>query len=371
MKLLFVTDNGFTCKDGVFYYDTPNATHIAHLSKFFDEFVVVARNNPFEKKYIPVNANVKVNLVYKWNVLKLSLLTRKLAKECDAVICYCQNGYFAAKAGKAAKIPVIAYVGGDPFEALMCRKTLTGNILAYIARYMWRTTNKLSDYSHYCHEFFFKKFPTEGKTLFCSGVNIVTDKNTLENRLKKIDQSREKLILGLIGHTKNNIKGIDRAIKAIGSLGDRYYLEVIGRGDTKEYLELAEECGCIERVKFLGVKQPAEVLEWLDTIDIYVQPSRSEGLPRATIEAMSRACPVVCSNTGALPAIINNHFVFKQEDEDKMASLVLKISEIETMKKEAIANFEHSKEFEASVRERKYNEFYSMIVEDIKNNQHK
>lgn len=370
MKLLYVTDNGFSEHNGTFYYDAPNATHINHISEFFDEFVVVARKNPFEPKYSLCKENIHVNLVNKWDVARLYFLTRKLAKECDAVICYCNNGFFAAKAGKAANIPVIAYVGGDPFEALMCKGTLMSKILAYIARYLWRETNKMSDYSHYCHEWFFDKFPTKGKVLSCSGVNIIVDERAYDRRLTKISSMKgDKIKIGLIGHTKNKIKGIDRAIKAIGNLGEKYYLEVVGRGDYDNLMKLAVEYNCADRISFLGVKQPADVLGWLDTIDIYIQPSRSEGLPRATIEAMSRACPVVCSDTGALPAIINDSFVFKQQEDEKLAEMIAQISNIETMKEEALRNFNYSKNFEKSVRERKYSEFYGMIVEDIKNKQ--
>ena len=367
MRLLFVTDNGFTEKDGKYYFDTPNATHISHLSKYFDEFVVVARKNPYEKKYKPVSNNIEVHLVNKWNVIKLSLLTKKLAKKCDAVIGYCNNGYFASKAGKAVGIPIIAYVGVDPYESLMCRRTFVGNVLAYVARHMWKVMAGLSDYCHYCHEIFYERYPTKGKVLSCSGVDIESDIYNLNNRIKKIEEKKDsKIILGLTGHTKNNLKGIDIAIRAIGRLGNNYYLEVVGRGDTKDLLSLARQCGCEKRVRFWGVKQPDEVLKWLDNIDIYIQPSRAEGLPRATIEAMSRACPVVCSDAGALSAIVDNRFVFKQNEEDKFFEMLREISNKEVMIQEAKKNFEESKKFEKNVRERKYAEFYSMIVDDIK-----
>ena len=50
-----------------------------------------------------------------------------------------------------------------------------------------------------------------------------------------------------------------------------------------------------------------KVFEWLDTIDLYVQPSLTEGMPRAAIEAMSRGCPVVVSDVGGLKNLVDKN----------------------------------------------------------------
>ena len=46
------------------------------------------------------------------------------------------------------------------------------------------------------------------------------------------------------------------------------------------------------------------VLNWLDDIDIYVQPSFQEGLPRALVEAMSGGRPAFASTTGGIPELL-------------------------------------------------------------------
>lgn len=42
------------------------------------------------------------------------------------------------------------------------------------------------------------------------------------------------------------------------------------------------------------------VLDWLDEIDLYIQPSLTEGLPRAVIEAMDTGCIVYIIQAVAL-----------------------------------------------------------------------
>ena len=173
--------------------------------------------------------------------------------------------------------------------------------------------------------------------------------------------------LGLIGHTKNSLKGIDIAIKALSCLGDRFFLEVAGRGEYDSYMKMAENLGCKDRVKFLGALAAGqELFEWIDSLDIYIQPSRIEGLPRATIESMSRACPAVTSDAGALLKLIDAEFVFSVKEPEKFADLVAKMAKKETMLIQAKRNFEKSKKYEVKERDRKYNEFYSKVIDAIK-----
>ena len=65
-----------------------------------------------------------------------------------------------------------------------------------------------------------------------------------------------------------------------------------------------------EQVKILGPMPHNEVFKWLETIDLYVQPSRQEGLPRALIEAMSRGVPAFGARTGGIPELLDEDFIF-------------------------------------------------------------
>lgn len=100
----------------------------------------------------------------------------------------------------------------------------------------------------------------------------------------------------MIGSLKNNIKGIDTAIKSLSLINCSIELRVLGGGDTEKWRKLAEDEGVNDLVYFDGKLQSgAAVYEWLDNIDLYIQPSYQEGLPRALIEAMSRGCPSIGS----------------------------------------------------------------------------
>lgn len=185
------------------------------------------------------------------------------------------------------------------------------------------------------------------------------------NRLEKIkNKVDKKFVIGLIGHTKNNLKGIETAIRALGNLNGNFELQVVGRGQHDQYDKLAKTLGIEDRVKFLGtLKAGKEIFSWLDNIDIYIQPSLIEGLPRATIEAMSRGCPVISSNAGGLPSLIDDNYRIEFGDYVSLADKVKLLSNnADLMLTQAKINYERTKEFAPEIRERKYDSFYGRIV---------
>jgi glycosyltransferase involved in cell wall biosynthesis len=55
----------------------------------------------------------------------------------------------------------------------------------------------------------------------------------------------------------------------------------------------AANLGLSDRVHFLGYRRDASRM--LQNLDIYLQPSRFEGMPNAVLEAMAVGCPVIAS----------------------------------------------------------------------------
>jgi len=67
---------------------------------------------------------------------------------------------------------------------------------------------------------------------------------------------------------------------------------------------LTVELGVNREVKFLGVRK--DVKELMVSSKIFVLPSRSEGFGMVIIEAMSNMLPVIATNVGPIPEIIEN-----------------------------------------------------------------
>jgi glycosyltransferase involved in cell wall biosynthesis len=100
---------------------------------------------------------------------------------------------------------------------------------------------------------------------------------------------------------------------------------------------------------FFGSLPHDEVFDWLDTIDIYVQPSKQEGLPRAQIEAMSRGVPSFGSKAGGIPELLDREFIFNTVKE--ICDILLSL-DTDTMIEQAKRNFSESKKYDKASIER-------------------
>ena len=115
----------------------------------------------------------------------------------------------------------------------------------------------------------------------------------------------------------------------------------------------------------LGVigKKPDLRYKKLDEIDIYIQPSLQEGLPRSVIEAMSRGCPAIGAKTAGIPELVSAECVVRRKSPGDIANTVLNISSAEKLAELAQINFEKSKEYLDTVLGERRNAYYDKIKE--------
>jgi glycosyltransferase involved in cell wall biosynthesis len=93
-------------------------------------------------------------------------------------------------------------------------------------------------------------------------------------------------------------KGLDVLLRALPLLPD-VELEIVGDGPERERLmALARETGVAERVDFAGWSDSAR--DRLGHWDVFVLPSRFEGLPLAILDAMLAELPVVATDVGSI-----------------------------------------------------------------------
>jgi len=113
-----------------------------------------------------------------------------------------------------------------------------------------------------------------------------------------------------VGSLENLYKGPDTLIDALAQSvanGLDAELRFVGGGKRVASLKQhAHRAGLDNRVHFLG-QLPAgvRIREELDRADLFVLPSRAEGLPRALIEAMARALPAIGSDIGGIPELLH------------------------------------------------------------------
>lgn len=108
-------------------------------------------------------------------------------------------------------------------------------------------------------------------------------------------------VLGAVGRFEDQ-KGLDVLLRALVAL-PQVRLLLAGDGPRREALEdLAAELGVRDRVTFTGWLD--DVGELLRAVDVFVLPSRHEGLPLALLEAMMSGCPVVATTVGSVRDVV-------------------------------------------------------------------
>lgn len=98
------------------------------------------------------------------------------------------------------------------------------------------------------------------------------------------------------------LKGVDILMRAFAKLVETSELRLLLIGEVRDLAlpKLAQELGIAQRVIFTGFRRDALALVAMS--DIFVMPSlRREGFPKAVIEAMALARPVVLSDVGGMP----------------------------------------------------------------------
>jgi glycosyltransferase involved in cell wall biosynthesis len=80
----------------------------------------------------------------------------------------------------------------------------------------------------------------------------------------------------------------------------------VGDGQYRPMLEAqAAEMGVGDRCQFRGqLTTGSAVRQQLDQAELFVLPSRQEGLPRAMLEAMARGLPCLGSTVGGIPELL-------------------------------------------------------------------
>lgn len=134
----------------------------------------------------------------------------------------------------------------------------------------------------------------------------------------------------LVGSLAQLYKAPDVLIDAVGDCvhsGLNIELIFIGSGRYQPEVEArAMALGLGSRVQFRGqLTTPEAVRMELDKAHLFVLPSRSEGLPRAMIEAMARALPCIGSTIGGIPELVAEEDLVPPDDAPALARKIREV----------------------------------------------
>lgn len=168
------------------------------------------------------------------------------------------------------------------------------------------------------------------------------------------------LHIGRFNEQKNHA-GLLEAFSIIVNRYPNCCLKLIGDGDLREKIERrAEELGIREKVIFQGSQ--SNVYPFLQEADLFLLPSKFEGMPMTIIEAMGTGLPVVASAVGGVPDMLKNmeSGLLVSCEPAEVADAVCKLLDSETLRKKLGGNaLADSKRFGAEYMAQCYCRVYS------------
>lgn len=159
-------------------------------------------------------------------------------------------------------------------------------------------------------------------------------------------------------------KATDVVIDAVAACVKRgldVRLTVCGEGRLRGELEArARNHGLADRTHFLGhVSSENDILVKLDEADVFVLPSRTEGLPRAMIEAMARGLPCIGSSIGGFPELLPPADLVPPGDVEALARMIEQFATSPARRSEAShRNLQKAREYQNTVLQKRRNELY-------------
>lgn len=384
MTALFCHDHRFVVSEGrTLSPGALNPRLFAHYERVFGPVTVAARARQAEagedlSRYMPAFegeerliaipdlSNIP-SLIFS-NPEAHDLLRTAVARH-DVIIARLPSeiGLLALKLARRAGKPAIVEVVGSARDALTSHGARGARLYAPLADWRMRRAVVQADYVHYVSTGFLQRaYPTRGFSVGVSDVQIERpEPEVLEHRLATITDARS-VVFGMVGMFTNRQKGVDVVIRALAKARESdptLTLKILGPGHMAPFEALARELGIADAVEFCGAAQGgAAVLAWLDGIDVYVQASFQEGLPRALIEAMRQATPALASNAGGTFELIERAWLHKPGDVEKLAAQMLAVRPAATREAMARRNFAAAMPYSLDEVARRREDFWHKVL---------
>jgi len=287
----------------------------------------------------------------------------------DIIVCRLPSsaGAIAYKEAIRQQKPVLVEVVACVFDALW-NYDWRGKLLAHQRYYYYKRLMRKVPFAIYVTEDFLQsRYPTNGISASCSDVELQPqNEDMLQLRLTKIRhrQPAEPLVLGTTAALDVPYKGQVDVIKALGLLkkkGIFFKYKLVGQGNLLAIQKAIKLHDVEDLVQIIGPVPHGDVFSFLQNIDLYIQPSKQEGLPRVIVEAMSTACPCLGSHVGGIPELIDSEALFKPGSVDEIVSKLEAINP-KWLQEKAEINFMMAKRYDTHLLDAKREAFYDKFL---------
>lgn len=389
-KLLLSCDDSIFLNNGRFYAASQDKLDFyRRYLRVFDELRLITRcekDKPLQAGYVPLDNDSRIEYIpvpdfhgpkqYAKVFLEVGRTLCHITENCDAAVLRIPST-IAMRVGKKVMkkgLPYACEVVFDAEDAWRGDKGLNKMIwkkIDYDMRRMCSSANGVSCVTEYYLQ---KHYYSQKPEAFVSHYSSLALDKSFYGRPKVLSEKKTFII----AHTSNQVafngrKGYNQILEALRLLKERgVAVEVRFAGKdyqngTEQLLVYANQLGVGEMVKFEGYLSRAALDEFLSNADLYVMPTKAEGLPRVIIEAMAKGLPCITTPVSGNPELLNAHFLVDYYDIKTLADRIEElVNNPQLYEQVSSQNYERSLEYEASVLQSRRDAFYHSLLECVK-----
>ena len=313
---------------------------------------------------------------YAKNILKIRKQLKDVYSDCSHAIFRIPSelsfnifkGYY--KSNKPFAVEVLI----DPWDALSPK--VTRSIVRPYVRLRWfhwtKKLCKLANGTAYVTKYALqKRYPprmnyfknsTNSFTTNYSSLDINEDyyynRNIIEKDVYKIVH---------VGSMQNYIKGQDILIRALAKVKEaniKFQMYFIGDGKIRNvFEEYVEKYNLRKETVFTGLLPGSSaVRDYLLDADLFVYPTKAEGLPRVLLEAMACSLPILATPVNGIPELLPNEVLINPLDYTSFANKIINVLDNKELRnKMSKDNYIKSLEYEHSILQARRKDFYQKL----------
>lgn len=248
-------------------------------------------------------------------------------------------GFLAGVVCKVERRRYAVEVVGDP-EAVLAVGSLgrPGRLLAGAAGAGTRWLVRGADAALYATRTALQeRYPPRPDVRAVGMANVVLHPEAFVTRPRAWDPQNLRIVA--VGSQEQHYKGHDTLLYAIRALRDRGVAAeavIVGGGRAHAWLaDLSQTLGLAGVVSLPGeIHDRARLLAVLDSAAVFAMPSRTEGMPRALIEAMARGLPAVGTDVGGIPELLDPEWIVPIDDSTALAEALERLLTSQELREE-------------------------------------
>jgi len=174
-------------------------------------------------------------------------------------------------------------------------------------------------------------YPPSPQAITLSRTNLWLDPDVFDRPPRQIDvEATRPLKLVAVGSQQQNYKGHDLLLQAVAQLQQTGFdcaLTIVGSGALhRSLIDLGQELGIQNLTMTPSVGNSSDVIRFLHDQDLFIMPSRTEGMPKALLEAMAVGTLSLGSRVGGIPELLTSPCLFEPESVTEIVQAVRRVT---------------------------------------------